>query len=121
MAPVVQPAMSRVTIPASVNHVQISLSEESLQTIVIVIIQFNTPILTLSAPGVELLHRVVQTDSDGGKAHLPLESRHQSVVKTPGALCAHHGGDGTKHSSILQGSLTFNLLRLSLDLTDSRR
>lgn len=77
--------------------------------------------LTLSAPGVELLHGVVQADPDRGEAHLPLESRHQSVVKTPGPLGAHHGGDGTHHSSILHCALAFHPLGLSLDLAGSDR
>lgn len=77
--------------------------------------------LTVSAPGVELLHGVVQADAYGGKAHLPLESRHQAVVKTPGPLGAHHGGDGAHHSSILECAFTFHLLGLSLDLESSER
>lgn len=77
--------------------------------------------LTLSAPGVELLHGVVEADAYRGEAHLPLESRHQSVVQTPGPLCAHHGGDGAHHSSILQCTLTCHLLGLSLDLASSER
>lgn len=75
--------------------------------------------LTLSAPGVELLHGVVQADTYRGEAHLPLESRHQAIVKTPGPLGAHHCGDSAHHSSILQCTLSFHFLGLSLDLTSS--
>lgn len=77
--------------------------------------------LTVSAPGVELLHGVIQADAHGGEAHLPLESRHQAIVKTPGPLSAYHGGDGAHHSSILHCSLSFHLLGLSLDLASSER
>lgn len=71
--------------------------------------------LTLSSSSVELLHGVVKTDSDGGEAHLPLESCHQSIVKAAGPLCAHHGGDGAKHSPILHCTGPFTL---SLNLED---
>lgn len=77
--------------------------------------------LTLSAPGVELLHGVVQADAYGGEAHLPLESRHQAIVKTPGPLGANHCGDSAHHSSILQRTFPFHFLRLSLDLASSER
>lgn len=72
--------------------------------------------LTLCASSVELLHGVVKTYPDRGEAHLPLESCHQSIVKTPGPLCAHHGGDGAEHPSILHIDATFAFLRLSLNL-----
>lgn len=58
------------------------------------------PGLTLRARRVELLHRVIQADSNRGETHLPLESCHQATVETPGALCAYNGGDGAEHPSI---------------------
>ena len=76
----------------------------------------NTMKLTFCASSIELLHGVVKTYPDWGEAHLPLESCHQSIVKTPGPLCAHHGGDGAKHSPILHVDATFTFLRLSLNL-----
>lgn len=76
--------------------------------------------LTVSAPRVELLHGVIQANAYGSKAHLPLESRHQAIVKTPWPFCAHHGGDGAHHSSILQRALAFHPLGLSLDLAERR-
>lgn len=75
-------------------------------------------ILTVSASGVELLHGVVKADTDRSEAHLSLQACHQSIVQTPGPLCAHHGGDGAKHTPILQCTNPFGYLRLSLKLHD---
>ena len=71
---------------------------------------------TVSASCVKLLHGVVKADSDRGEAHLPLESCHQAVVKTPGPLCAHHGNDGAKHSSVLCCTGPFLFACFSLNL-----
>lgn len=57
--------------------------------------------LTVRAFSVELFNRVVETNSDRRKAHLPLESCHQPTVKTQRTLSTHHGGDGAEHPSIL--------------------
>lgn len=56
--------------------------------------------LTVFAAGVEVLDVVVEADSDGGEAQLPLQARHQPVVQGPGPLCADHGADGPKHASV---------------------
>lgn len=76
----------------------------------------HSPILTLSASGVELLHGVVKADSDRSKAHLSLQTCHQPIVKAPGSFCAHHGSDGAKHAPILHCTDPFGFPRLSLNL-----
>lgn len=73
---------------------------------------------TLCSSCVELLHRVVKADSDGGEAHLPLESCHQSIVEAPGPLSAHHGRDGAKYSTILQCADPFGFRSLPLNLNE---
>lgn len=72
--------------------------------------------LTLCASSVELLHGVVEANPDRGEAHLPLESGHQPIVKTPGSLCAHHSRDGAEHSPVLHCTGSCNFLGLALDL-----
>lgn len=72
--------------------------------------------LTFCASSVELLHGVIESNSDRGEAHLPLKSSHQSVVQTPGTLCAYHGGDGAKHAAVPCCVVPFNILKLSLNL-----
>lgn len=56
--------------------------------------------LTVFAAGVEVFDVVVEANSDGGEAQLPLQARHQPVVQGPGPLCADHGADGPKHASV---------------------
>ena len=57
---------------------------------------------TLRSPGVDLLHGVIESDSDGGEAHLSVEARHQTAVQAAGPLCPHHGADGPKHTLVAQ-------------------
>lgn len=74
---------------------------------------------TIGSSGVKLLDRVVEADADWSEAHLPLQSSHQPVIQTPGPLRTHHGGDGTKHTAVLQrlGRTHFHRSSgLSLDL-----
>ena len=65
---------------------------------------------------VKLLHGVVEADADRGEAHLSLEAGHQPVVQTPGALRAHHGGDGAEDAPVLYRHNPLHCPRLSLDL-----
>lgn len=62
---------------------------------------FKSQILTIRSFSVELFNRVVETDTDRGKAHLSLKSCNQPTVKTQSPLSAHYGDDGTKHTPIL--------------------
>lgn len=65
---------------------------------------------------VELLHGVIEADTDGGEAHLPLEPCHQPAVEAPGPLRTHHGGDGTKHAPIPHSLGPMPQLSLPLNL-----
>lgn len=69
--------------------------------------------LTLFAAGVEVPDAVVEADSDGGEAQLPLQTRHQPVVQGPGPLRPDHGADGAKHASVADA---FHRRLLSLNL-----
>ena len=75
------------------------------------------PVRTLWSPGVDLLHGVVESDPDGGEAHLSLEPRHQAAVQAAGPLRPHHGADGPEHApvALAPGGLWF-----SLDLTQTK-
>lgn len=50
--------------------------------------------------GVELFHGVVQADPDRGEAHLSVQPRHQTAVKTPRTLGLHHGDNGAEHTPV---------------------
>lgn len=77
---------------------------------------------TVCSPGVELLHGVIEADTDGGEAHLPLEPCHQPAVEAPGPLRTHHGGDGTKHAPIphCRAMTSCRTFPLSLDLCGTK-
>ncbi len=119
MAPVVQPAIRRVTIFASEK--KRAECRFSVTTIIYVSIQTTSLILTLRSSGVELLHWVIKTDTNRCEAHLSLQSCHQAIVQTPCALCTHHSGDGAKYSTIFHHSWSWGSCRLSLDLKLDRR
>lgn len=69
--------------------------------------------LTVFATSVEIFHIVVEADSDGGEAHLSLQTCHQPVVQRLGPLRSDHGADRPKHASVTDA---FHSLLLSLNL-----
>lgn len=69
--------------------------------------------LTVFATSVEIFDIVVETDSDGGEAHLSLQTGHQPVVQGLRPLCSDHGADGPKHTSVTDA---LHGLLLSLNL-----
>lgn len=56
--------------------------------------------LTVCSPCVEISDIVVEADSDGGEAHLPLQTSYQPVVQRLGPLRSDHGADCAKHPSV---------------------
>lgn len=71
-----------------------------------------------SLGGVELLDRVVEANSNGGKAHLAMQASDQSAVGAAGTLCAHHSQDGTQHAAVLHALCPWVL---PLDLGNKNR
>lgn len=68
--------------------------------------------------GVELFDRVVEANSNGGKAHLAVQAGNQPAVGAAGPLGAHHGQDGTQHAAVLHALRPWIL---PLNLRDKRR
>lgn len=71
---------------------------------------------TFRPPGVELLHGVVQANPDWGEAHLPVQPRHQTTVKTPWPLSPHHGDNGAQHTPVPHRLAVQRGLGFTLDL-----
>lgn len=69
--------------------------------------------------GVELLHRVVQPDADGGEAHLPLQPGRQPAVEAAGSLHPHHGAQRPQNTPVLHGADAPGDPHLTLDLRDA--
>lgn len=73
--------------------------------------------LTLgSLGGVELLHRVVEPDADGGEAHLALQPGCQPAVEAAGSLRPHHGAQRPQNTPVLHGADGPGDPHLALDL-----
>lgn len=68
--------------------------------------------------GVELLDRVVEANSNGGKTHLAMQASDQPAVGAAGTLCAHHSQDGTEHAAVLHALHSWVL---PLDLGNKNR
>lgn len=71
---------------------------------------------TFWASGVELFHGVVQANPDRGEAHLSVQPRHQTAVKTPRALGLHHGDNGAEDTPVSHSLAAQQRLGFALDL-----